>query len=654
MNFFEHQDRARRRTAFLILLFILAVAAIVIGVNLVIAVAFGLAEGGLSGLTRHRETMAVITLGVLALIGGASAYRMIRLSAGGPVVAQSLGASPVPPDTADLRLRRLVNVVEETALASGVPVPRIFILEQEDGINAFAAGFGPADAVVAVTRGTLDRLNREELQGVVAHEFSHIINGDMRLNIRLMGVLFGILVIGVVGRTLLRGRSGSSRRSRNLGKGAFLGLALMLLGYIGVFFGQLIKASVSRQREYLADAAAVQFTRNPSGIAGALKKIGALSSGSRLKAPGSEEVSHMLFSDGSRSFFVSLWATHPPLENRIRAIEPGFQAKEIENLRKQLLQPGQAPDPAFSGPAPDKSGPGEKEGRPILPGLPGMAGSVLPQAVMAEAVFFDPEKPDPAHLALAASLCRELPGELYEAAHDPDSVEPLILALVLGDEAQKQETGLSSLAESVSAATLKRTRRLAAHLLSLDPRLRLPLVELAIPALRMKPLESIRVLRMRVMDLVHRDGRVSVFEYALGRLLARHVTDILKPSRTRSGGRILLKDCGREVTGLLAVAAMHGHTDPAAAARAFRSGMSILYPAAQVPDYQAPEKWIQVLDRALDRLDGLSLPVKQELIRALLTTLSHDGVVTVMEAELLRAVCGILHIPVPPVHGVGS
>jgi Zn-dependent protease with chaperone function len=653
MNFFEHQDRARRKTAFLILLFILAVAAIVIGVNLVIAVAFGLAEGGLSGLTGHRETMAVVTLGVLALIGGASAYRMIRLSAGGAVVAQSLGAIPVPPDTADLRLRRLVNVVEETALASGVPVPRIFILEQEDGINAFAAGFGPADAVVAVTRGTLDRLNREELQGVVAHEFSHIINGDMRLNIRLMGVLFGILVIGVIGRTLLWGRSGSSRGSRNLSKGAFLGLALMLLGYIGVFFGQLIKASVSRQREYLADAAAVQFTRNPSGIAGALKKIGALSYGSRLKAPESEEVSHMLFSDGSRSF-VNLWATHPPLENRIRAIEPGFQAEEIEILRKQFLQPGQAPDPVFSGPAPDRSGPGEKAGRPVLPGLTEMAGSVLPRAVMAEAVFFDPEKPDPAHLALAASLCRELPGELYEAAHDPDSVEPLILALVLGDDAQKQENGLSGPAESVSAATLEQTRHLAAHLSNLDPRLRLPLVELAMPALRLKSPESISILSRRVMDLVHLDGRVSVFEYALGRLLARHVTDILKPSRTRSGGRIPLKDCGREVTGLLAVAAMHGHTDPAAAAKAFRSGMSILYPAGQVPDYQAPEKWIPVLDRALDRLDGLSLPVKQELIRALLTTLSHDGVVTVMEAELLRAVCGILHVPVPPVHGSGN
>src|SRR5690606_18310357 len=240
--------------------------------------------------------LVVSTLATLAVIGLGSLYRISSLSGGGEQVALQLGGTPVPEDTTDPNLRRLRNVVEEIAIASGVPVPRLYVLEHEAAINAFAAGYTPADAVVAVTRGALDRLNRDELQGVIAHEFSHILNGDMRLNIRLMGVLFGILVLALIGRKSSEGSRG--RGSRGAGGVLVAALGLMVVGYCGWFCARLIKAGVSREREFLADASAVQFTRRTAGLAGALKKIGGLQEGSRLASAEAEEVAHTLFGDG--------------------------------------------------------------------------------------------------------------------------------------------------------------------------------------------------------------------------------------------------------------------------------------------------------------------------------------------------------------------
>ncbi len=245
-----------------------------------------------------------------------------------------MGGTLVPADVQDPLRRRLRNVVEEMAIASGVPVPEIYVLEEESGINAFAAGFTPSDAAVAVTRGTLELLDRDELQGVIAHEFSHILNGDMRLNIRLMGVLFGIMVLGLIGRLIVRGGHHtsiiSSRRDRGAPVALVIGLGLMVVGGIGVFFARVIKAGISRQREYLADASAVQFTRQSSGIANALKKIGGYSEGSLIKSADPEEVSHMLFGTGAR--FCSLFATHPPLVARIQALDPSFRDTDFPRV----------------------------------------------------------------------------------------------------------------------------------------------------------------------------------------------------------------------------------------------------------------------------------------------------------------------------------
>ncbi|TDJ13315.1 MAG: peptidase M48, partial [Gammaproteobacteria bacterium] len=300
MNFFDAQDRARRATRWLVIVYVVATALIVAGVTLVVAVAFyTVGETG-----RPADPSILVATAILAtlLILGATVYKTARLSSGGGRVALDMGGTLVPADVQDPLRRRLRNVIEEMAIASGVPVPDIYVLEQEMSINAFAAGFRPGDAAIAVTRGTLETLDRDELQGVIAHEFSHILNGDMRLNIRMMGVLFGIMVLGIIGRLILRGGyySGlaSSRRNKNAPVIMIVGLGLAVLGWIGLFFARLVKAAVSRQREFLADASAVQFTRQAEGIASALKKIGGYTAHSYIRSVDPEEVSHMLFAGG--------------------------------------------------------------------------------------------------------------------------------------------------------------------------------------------------------------------------------------------------------------------------------------------------------------------------------------------------------------------
>ncbi|MGH8432372.1 MAG: M48 family metallopeptidase, partial [Solimonas sp.] len=342
MNFFEHQAQARRDTRRLVLLFLLAVVGVVAVLDLLLLLAmYSLGEHAPMSLAAFAQEQAsplgFVAVMTAVVIGVSSLFKSASLSGGGSGIARALGGEAVHPGGRDPRLRRLRNVVEEMAIASGVPVPAIYWLPQETGINAFAAGYTPADAAVAVTRGALDKLTRDELQGVIGHEFSHILNGDMRLNIRMMGLLFGILVIAIAGRKLMR-ISLQADDARTLSAGVAGGLALTLIGYVGYFFGQLIRAGVSRQREYLADASAVQFTRQTQGIAGALKKLAGVDKGAKLDNAGCDEVSHMLFGDGIG--YGALFATHPPILERIRVLEPGFVPSSLKSLSKTWNDPG--------------------------------------------------------------------------------------------------------------------------------------------------------------------------------------------------------------------------------------------------------------------------------------------------------------------------
>ena len=629
MNFFERQAAARRTSTRLVVLFALAVTGIVLVVDFAVFIAFG---GGAGGL-------AFTTLLTLAIIGFGSLYRIASLRGGGEPVALQFGGVPVPEGTTDTQLRRLRNVVEEIAIASGVPVPKIYVLEHEGAINAFAAGYSPSDAVIAVTRGALDTLNRDELQGVIAHEFSHVLNGDMRLNIRLIGVLFGILMLGLIGRKILQ--HGGGRGGRGAGAVLIAALIALAVGYIGLFFGRMIKAGVSRTRETLADASAVQFTRQTTGLAGALKKIAASGAGSTLSQRGdAEEVSHMLFGDGVG--FSGLFATHPPLLQRIQALEPSFRADQLEELRRRWhITPPSALDESPQAAAPARGSP-----LPILPVLlPGIATqlNVTPPMVAAQVA-----RPSPDDYKRADSIVASIPDEVRALASQRESVMPLLLGLLLETEPQlraKQRTEIEARLGAEVAASAQRLK--VDKLDPLHPMLRLPLAALAFPVLRLRPRPELDAFMDTVHAVVNADGQVSLFEYCLGRLLEVQVRESLDPSRYARFGRRKTGSVKQEFATLLAVVAQAGHEDAGAAQRAYLAGMQRVLPRDHVP-YAPPGNGVLALDEVWEPLDALDPLAKQVMVEAITAAVGHDDRLTVAEAELLRTICGALHCPLPP------
>ncbi|MGB0133922.1 M48 family metallopeptidase, partial [Dokdonella sp.] len=510
MNFFAHQELARKQTRRMIVLFTLAVICIVVAVDAVMVLALGLGRDAPGGELRVNVGALVATsVGVMLVIGLATLYRISTLSAGGSAVALQMGATPVPEDTTNFAYRRLRNVVEEIAIASGVPVPEIFVLEEEEAINAFASGYTTADAAVTVTRGCLDKLTREELQGVIAHEFSHVLNGDMRLNIRLMGVAFGILVITIVGRKIAQ-VSGHSR-SRDSGGIVILGVALLVIGYIGVFFARIIKASVSRQREYLADASAVQFTRQTEGIAGALKKIGGLSEGSKLTHKNGEEVAHMLFGDGIG--YSAMFATHPKLTDRIRRLQPQFDPTEFEEIAADWSQPvrvgdSDAANVSISGFAPARSA-SVARAQHRAHGLP-TADSEL--HVTAGQVADQVGHPDTGDYLAAAALSMSIPHALGEAAHSRDQSMQLIYAMLLNADGEVRARQVELVTHYHDPGTAAEVLGLANEVAELHPMQRLPLAAMAFPSLRRHPRPQLQVFVIVLRQLIKADGRVTLQE----------------------------------------------------------------------------------------------------------------------------------------------
>ncbi|MDE2209975.1 MAG: M48 family metallopeptidase [Betaproteobacteria bacterium] len=657
MDFFAHQDRARRHTRHLIALFVLAVAAIVVAVDAVVVVALGLmAQRPDGGTALPLGTVVGVSVAVLAVIGLASLYRTASLSGGGGAVARGVGASLVPADTADPALRRLRNVIEEVAIGSGVPVPEIYILEHEPGINAFAAGFSPADAAVCVTQGCLQQLNRDELQGVIAHEFSHVLNGDMRINIRLMGLLFGILALSVIGRQLLYagywgGASVGSSRGRRDGNGnaiVFVGIGLLAVGAIGVFFGRLIKAGVSRSRESLADASAVQYTRQTSGIAGALKKIAALEAGSKFTDTHGEEVSHMLF--GEAGAYSALFATHPPLVERIRALEPQFDPRELEQVAREWSDLRRAADPAdprasLTGLLPavlaaTAAGAGAAPTAQVLPAVAARAG-LTPAAVAAQVGHADAG--DYAH---AAQVQAGIPPALLAAARDVAQAPAVVLALALSadDTLRSAQRALIAQGQSPELATAAET--IAAQARTLHPLQRLPLAALVFPALRRRPRAQLATLVQTLDALARVGGKVELEEYCLAALVRTQVLDALDPVRGMAAGSLKLDACSDDFALVAALVAEFGHDDAAGAQRAFQLAVQEALPGRALT-YAPPEDWPARLDAALVQLDRLNPAGKARVVGGLTRAVREDGQVRVAEAELLRVICAALHCPLP-------
>jgi Zn-dependent protease with chaperone function len=666
MDFFEHQEVARRSTRRLVALFALAVVCVVVAVNAVGAAlyfSFLLPAGhAWSAASLPNGFFLTNTLVVVGLIAGGTAVEMSALSSGGDAVAKMVGARPVDPSTRDLLDRRLLNVVEEMAIASGVPVPRVFVMDEESSINAFAAGHSINDAVIAVTRGTLTRLSRDELQGVIAHEFSHVLNGDMRLNMRLIGVLFGLTMVAMAGRFLLevagRSRSGSGRG----GGGAlavlfFAGVTLWVLGYIGVFFGRLIKAAVSRQREFLADASAVQFTRNPDGIGGALRKIGGLSAtgdlGTRIDHPRAEALSHLFLGAARPAFVRGLFATHPPIGERVRRIF----GRSVEMLpapedQVALALGGLAPAAESAPRSPIQFVPTAGAGPAVAPSVERFPDALSPVAnlvaapVAAAARITDavgtmnpPRSADfaldePQRAALAA---------LRGAAADALRSQWLVLALLIDLDTALRAQQRAVLAEAYGADALPVIDAYHGRIQQLPPGARQPLVDVAMPALRKLPPEA----RGRLLRLAHAlilaDGRLSVREFLLYTILKRRLgPDAGRPVPVRHRSVAALPHEAALVLSLTAVVRA-----PARAEHAFNAG-ALLLGGADLRLTPADAIRLDDVTVALDRLNQLAPLAKPALIKAVTATAFVDGETNWRAASTLRMICAALDAPLPP------
>ena len=647
MQFFERQAATRRLSRWMVLLFILAIAAIVVAIDLVVIVAISILtseDGGLLGATQasfahYPIAILVSSAVVLGTISIASLTRSSSLAAGGGgVVAEQLGGTRVTGDTTDPLRRRLLNVVEEMAIASGVPVPRVYVLEREAAINAFAAGHNPSNAAIAVTRGALTNLNRDELQGVIAHEFSHVLNGDMRLSTRLIGWLFGLTVVAMVARFILRhiprargGRKGGGAIAV-VAAAAFI---ILILGWIGLFFGRLIQAAVSRKRESLADASAIQFTRDPQGLRGALVKIGALGAGSRFVDADAEEVAHLLFAPGVARAF----ATHPPLVARIREIDPRFQPEEFDAMRlKMNAERAAAEEEAarLQPPAAERLG-GLLEGA-----------VVLSPAVVAGLVA----NPGTADVTQAAQMLASLPPGFRRLAMQPEKAAALFIALALDQSPEARERQLDFVLAQVGGEFHDEMKEVLAYADALTAVQRMPALLQVFAALhQLGRAERIELLKL-LNGLLVREGRVSPFAYALRKLAQVQLQDDIDPRR-RIAGYQTLQGRSAELQVLFSALAAHGSEDEAEARRAYEAGMSDLLPRTR-PPFVRLGHWAPRLDHALSRLDSLQPAAKEMLVKALVRTVSHDLRMTVAESELLRAICAVLHCPLPALYKVSG
>ncbi len=630
MDFFEAQDESRRNTKLLVIFFVLAVLSIVLLTNLLLFAVWQFSDTARmaqSPFSYSWETILTVSVVVVAFIGLGSLYRIWSLSGGGESVAGMMGGKLVVDHGGDLRLRRLLNVVEEMAIASGTPVPPVYILE-DDAINAFAAGYSPGDAVIGITRGAIENLDRDQLQGVIAHEFSHILNGDMRLNIRLMGVLFGILMLAVIGRILLSpGRVyaiGGSRRNNGAGVAVLaLGVGLVVIGFIGKFFGSVIKAGVSRQREFLADASAVQFTRNPQGIGGALMRIGGYPAGSVVDNPEAEELSHAFFSEGVTTMFTRVMATHPPLKQRIARINPDWDGSFIT-------------EPP---PAPSTSEFGE-----------GQVSAMAPQAgsgsIDTEAALASIGQPEAAQLQQARDVLGAIPAALADAAREAYSARAVVYLVLLDRDPLVSSRQQDHLQDAADVFVLARFRELLPLATEITPEMRLPLLELAMPSLRQLSRDQYDRFLANVDALIRADNRIVLSEWALRKYLFHNLEAAF--DRKRSTPRHdSLEEVASECAALLSMLSYSDGDAAVPAEVAFEAGRREL--ELDIALAQKSELQLSRLNDAVDTLADLRPLRKPKLLKACIATITADRVVAPVEKELVRAIADALDCPMPPI-----
>jgi len=611
MRFFEHQEKARNYTFRLLVLFGLGVFALILSIDGILLLGLGYSDspGGLDGanwgkiLETYFPALALVTAFLGFVIGSASLYRLSQLSSGGGAsVAESLGGTLLQSETRDPVERKILNIVEEMAIASGMPVPRVYLMD-EAGINAFAAGWSPNDAVIGVTRGCVEALSRDELQGVIAHEFSHILNGDMKLNIRLMGILYGIFFLSILGEILIRSISyggNSSNEKKGDGKGAILmiGLVLFILGWVGWFFGRLIQAAVSRQREFLADASAVQFTRNPDGISGALRKIAGWDQGSIIRNPNATEASHLFFGNGI-SGFSALFATHPPLEERIQRIE-GAHFQPPENA-SEATSTERTEDIAFSAAQ-----------------LSNLAGTMRMPSKNA---------PPPVPILIP----------LENQCKDPAGALAVLYSMLLPPDNPARNKTRDQLISKLDPAIAQALFEVEPLVLQTNKLQLFTLLSKALPSLKMLGKEqSIDALKT-CKTLISADGKIDFFEFCIWRLAK---TGLEKFRQVKAPGAAL----GIAASTVFSFFAKLSD----APAPAYQKAIQAAGIQGLLANIETKPDDFKMLDKVFDFLSQANTEIKHKVLDGCIAAILHDGKITQDEGVLLRAFCLSMEIPLPP------
>jgi Zn-dependent protease with chaperone function len=632
MNFFQHQHKARRKTGILVLYFILAVVLIIVAINafIFLVITWGGSMSAEEATRIYKPLVIYITLGTVVIISIGSLITLIKLRGGGQAVAKMVGARQINPDTDDINEQRLINVVEEMSIASGTPVPKVYVMDNEPGINAFVAGLRPTETVLVVTKGALEIFNRDELQGVVGHEYSHIFNGDMRINIRLMAVLAGILMIAQGGRVLMR--SSSRSRGKGSGQAGLIGLGLFIIGYVGLFFGGLIKASISRQREFLADASSVQFTRNPEGIAAALWKIRQHVSGSLLDNSHSDDLSHFCFGETVRFRLSSLMATHPPLDVRIMKIDPGY----IKRLKTEQLTKTQFTEKNIPGPS------------PVTAVTAGFApAAVVASSATAKGIGDSIGRVDASHLDYAERLHAAIPKKLLQAVHRIRSVQDVIFAMVLaGMEENDRQTGVGVLQGRISKFNPDTLNGLIGLILQSGQQVRLPLLNMALPLLKSLSKPEQENFLSTLESLIKSDQRYTVFEFSLFTILSGHLA--ANSGRDAKEKYFKYSEVIDQINLLISILARVGAKNEKDAA-IVHARIIILFSQDTHSLVPRSDCSLTSISSALQELNLLSLMLKKTVIEACADCVIHDGKILPAESELVQAIAVSLDCPMPPI-----
>jgi Zn-dependent protease with chaperone function len=661
-DFFELQEMARRTTRRLILLYVLAVIAVAFALSAIAGALYAvllLFSGGplAGGVTIDYGSLVASYFNVwlfgvprtfyvwaagatLVTMIAATLWRTWQLRGGGEAVAELLGARRLERARATAAQTRLINVVEEMAIASGVAVPPVYVLEDERAINALAAGYAPNEAVVIATQGALEKLTRDELQGIVAHEFSHILNGDMRLNVRLLGLLYGIVFIGQTGQVLLRmataGAIGVEREKQVIGVPQLVaGGLLASVGYVGLMAARLIKAAIAHQREFLADAASVQFTRNPDGIAGALDSTRSLRLGTWVANPHAEETSHMFFAQAVSVWLGQAFATHPPIDARIRRVHPRFNQVEYRRTRDGLYEQREIAVLDGLGNVVKVIGADGAERK-------GAARGGLAAAVAVAAVSDQIGRPTREHLDVAARMLGALPAVTRRRMETAAGAAQVMFALALERDDTARAKEFAVLEARRGTADCSAVVDAFGEIGRITRPFVLPLIELALPVLKAQPQAARDAFVADLTAVVEADRRVTHGEFVLLTFLRQHLREGAgKPISTK------YRDLREVIEDARLVVSLVAHAARGESAEAFAQGAKWLELA---PDALVPVAEISIggVGTALERLRVLAPLVKPRVLRACVDA-AADGGFTLAQAEMLRAVAATLDCPVPPV-----